>query len=947
MALTKSLIDVQFTQGVNQKIDSKSQVLGSLSELNNRIFTKVGAIDKRKGYEALTTETLTTPSTLINYKDELLSIANNQLYSLISGSWNSIGVVSNLSSNFDNIINNSEEQTNIDSASNSELELFCWEDSTGVRYSVRDVTTGSFSSSNTLLSASGSNPKAVAVANNLFIVYGDGSDLKITQIGGTTSTIGTSTTYNGVYTLTTLNNRIYVAYKSTTANQVVLIELRASGAQNATSTITATVDDVMGLYAHTDGLLYLGFKESANLVNILSFNTNLGVVDAITALDSTSGLDITNIVIGSESSDTVRAFYTIPNASTHLYSVKTNTFDGSAGTASTFLKSVGVVTQVFTVGTTSYLGVLHESELQSTVFIVDYSGNVVSKIQPGTAGTHSALWSPVSVYNSRFSVNVKGPLQSVSGVLFSRLGIGQVTVSSLDIIDSTRFRDNLVIASGILSIYDSAQVVEQGFHLFPENISLGQSASGGSMSNGTYQVAVVFTWTDNEGNIHRSAPSVAESITVSGGGASQKITVTVPTLHLTQKTDVRIEVFRTENAGSIFYKATPTNSPTLNDTTVDTLTIDLTVDDSSLVGNELLYTTGGVLDNISPASTNICETHNDRVFIARGSSVFYSKSSNNPVNFNEGLEIKVDPRGGDITRLESLDANLVIFKRDNIYVSTGSPANDLGQNSTITDPELISTDVGCIGFSVLGPEGIYFESAKGIYLLTRGLQVVYIGANVEDSTLDIPLTSAVLVDDVNEIRFSTADNILVYNYYFKQWSVFPNLNVKSATNFNGYTYLSTSGATNKESGFLDNGSTVSSSITTGWIRIGSFQGFQRVYRLLVTGDLRDRHKIRITTYTDYTDTPVDVRIFDTSEFFDNNYGDDVYGDMEWYGGQDNGLYQFLVHLSQQKCQAIKVKIEDIYDNSVASTGRGFTLSSLTLQIGTKRGVNKLPISKKQ
>ena len=102
--------------------------------------------------------------------------------------------------------------------------------------------------------------------------------------------------------------------------------------------------------------------------------------------------------------------------------------------------------------------------------------------------------------------------------------------------------------------------------------------------------------------------------------------------------------------------------------------------------------------------------------------------------------------------------------------------------------------------------------------------------------------------------------------------------------------------------------------------------------------------MKVSIYTDYSDTLVQERIFDVSAIMSQEegfYGDGTYGDGI-YGGTDNGVYQFQVHMKQQKCQAMRVVIEDIYDNSFAdNTGQGADIVGVTLEVGVKKGLNKL------
>ncbi len=484
------------------------------------------------------------------------------------------------------------------------------------------------------------------------------------------------------------------------------------------------------------------------------------------------------------------------------------------------------------------------------------------------------------------------------------------------------------------------------------------------MSDGTYQYVAVYEWVDNVGNIHRSAPSVPLSVTVSGGGSTQTVDIDVPTARLTKKTGIRsdatIELYRTENAGSIFYKVTSIASPVENDPTADSVTITDTLADSTITSNEILYTTGGVLDNIAAPSADIVVNHNNRLWLAGladKNQIRYSKTivPGQGIGFNEALEINLEPVGGDIIQMASMDANLVVFKKNNIYTVTGDGPNAVGENSNLTEPQLIATDTGCSDSNslVLGPDGLYFKSTKGIYLLTRSLEMVYIGAPVEDFNNEV-ITSAQLLDNNNEIRFTTATGtMLVYNYYFKQWSTFTNKKVNDSVLWlNNYIYINTDDEILQESNeYLDNNAFVTSSVSTGWIPLNGLQGFQRIQRVSVLGEFKTGHTLRVKIYNDYSNILVQEKTFDTASILSSDsdfYGSGIYGVSTPYGGSTNGVYQFQVHCKRQKCQAIRIEVEDIFDNDDlgSNNGEGMSLSGITLHVGIKQGLNKTIASKK-
>ena len=104
----------------------------------------------------------------------------------------------------------------------------------------------------------------------------------------------------------------------------------------------------------------------------------------------------------------------------------------------------------------------------------------------------------------------------------------------------------------------------------------------------------------------------------------------------------------------------------------------------------------------------------------------YSKLLNDKVGigFNDTFSILTSQVGGDIIALKGMDDKLIIFKRNAIFYLAGDGPNNLGEQDTFIEPQLISSDVGCTvkNSVVLGPQGIFFKSNKGIFQLfkTRG-----------------------------------------------------------------------------------------------------------------------------------------------------------------------------------------------------------------------------------
>lgn len=486
----------------------------------------------------------------------------------------------------------------------------------------------------------------------------------------------------------------------------------------------------------------------------------------------------------------------------------------------------------------------------------------------------------------------------------------------------------------------------------------------GSIAAGTYLYCSVWKWIDNQGRIHRSAPSIPESIVV--GGSNNTVTISTPLLSLTNKPNVVLEVYRTESLGSVFYQVTSISNPTFNIVNNDgyyqnVIFVD-SISDSSLISNELLYTTGDVLENNSPPPCSIITTYKNRVFIAgldNKNVIQYSKilppeNKNFAAGFNDLLTIELDDTGGDIVALFPLDDKLVIFKEKQIYYINGDGPNNTGAGSTFIEPQLITTDVGCLNANsiVTMPNGLMFQSNKGIYLLNRGLQVSYVGAAVEAFN-SLIISSAVLLNDVNQVRFVTENGVaLVYDYYYDQWSTFTNYQAVDCDIFqNNFVLLRENGYVHQENtasyadGYDGGTQHIPLVIETANFSFAGLNGFQRVYRALLLGEYKGRHSTVVSFAYDYSPVYVDSATFDGySVIGQYAYGStgpygETHGDV--YGG-DYVPYQFRIHLKQQKCTAIRVKIED---TQTSPFNEGFNLSGITLQVGVKPSTYKLPENK--
>lgn len=518
---------------------------------------------------------------------------------------------------------------------------------------------------------------------------------------------------------------------------------------------------------------------------------------------------------------------------------------------------------------------------------------------------------------------------------------------------------DLHLSGGFLWMYDGITSVEHGFHVFPDGVS---TTGGGGGSGQVYQYSVTYEWQDGRGNIHRSAPSVAtqhdQGSPIDGAHA---VTITVPTLRLTAKRNPRAEVeiviYRTlpnvNVADQVFYRVTSVSAPLYNDPTVDTLSFSDDTTDANLVGNPTLYTTGGVVDNTATPPGIIMAVHQNRLYLVDDEDplvVWFSKAviAGAPVEFSDLLSFNVDPRGGDVTGLASLDTALILFKRESIFYQRGQGPDATDANSDFTGPQLVTSDGGCTNQDsiVLTPMGLMYQSGKGIYLLDRGLQVSYIGSDVEAYNSQT-ITSAQLIPDTTQVRFTLESGVaLMYDYLAQQWSVHTNINAIGSCNFqNLFTFCQPLGQVRQETPgvFSDAGQPIKLRLWTSWLQLAGLQGYQRFWKLLILGEYISAHQLLCKIAYNFNSVPAQQVTVDAGTLLGSDvFGTGVFGAESPFGGQ-YPLYQWRIfpQAGKGRCQAVQIQLEDI--QSVPS--EGLSLSAIALEIGVESGAARKPASR--
>jgi hypothetical protein len=351
----------------------------------------------------------------------------------------------------------------------------------------------------------------------------------------------------------------------------------------------------------------------------------------------------------------------------------------------------------------------------------------------------------------------------------------------------------LAIFGGTPYMYDGERVGELGFPWGPEIILLagGETGSGGLEADGVYRYYVVATRRDRQGQVHRSRPSRIASVAIEGAENAVQIRIRTQTLSLWDHgvfyptaPATQFEVFRTTNAGAVFYRLygarnavnsmrprdTPTNNPLAIFGYVD-FEDGLSDAELALQGAAPFTLGPGGFEELTPQT--VPAMHAPAVWQGRlwgadmldPSLIWYSdqilpefaSDYYRAPEFCDTNTFRLDGKG-EIVALQPMQNELIVFTRSGVYALQGDGNDGLGEGANL-QLSTLHEGTGCIEprSIVLAPPGIFFQSEKGYYLLGRGKEQDYAnaGAPIDDDVHEAGnIRGATLLEDRHQIRLA-------------------------------------------------------------------------------------------------------------------------------------------------------------------------------------------------
>lgn len=545
-----------------------------------------------------------------------------------------------------------------------------------------------------------------------------------------------------------------------------------------------------------------------------------------------------------------------------------------------------------------------------------------------------------------------------------------------------RFGNTSVIGAGTPSQYDGTTVAEQGFLDIPW---IEADLTTGAALTGSFKYLAVFRYVDGKGNITYSR--VSDIISSVVAGKSPTVYISFP--HVNSKEfgvaggsypadDSRcvVDLYRTADAGTIYYLLATSSgsvvtsgaSQLVNTPPNNFYTFVDGVADATLQSHVKLFRQPGVpnapLDRYPPPPSDIILSHKDRIFCtsATGDAVYYSSFAVDGEGpwYSPAFAFFVHGGTGPITGLASMDGRLVIFKQDSIFTVDGDgPPENGGTGAEFSPPQRLSSELGCIDHRsiVNTPMGVFYRSPRGIELLTRSLQVQWVGDRVQRTVNTYPTTIGAVLDRVNgrvlislagtQVQQTTGQGRTVcYDLSNDSWSTWyiggdggtPATGMQSlvsapiTTNgvasetiiFSWPTY--TTAYLDVTSGY-DSSDYVAMRMETGWVKANGPQGAQRVYSASVLGKKVTNHSITISIAYNYSSSYTQTGT--------------------WEPATLNSLTPYEVQIQPSNAQSIAMRfkvVDAVPADSVTyppTTGLGLKIWGIGFEMAQKAGIQKL------
>lgn len=465
---------------------------------------------------------------------------------------------------------------------------------------------------------------------------------------------------------------------------------------------------------------------------------------------------------------------------------------------------------------------------------------------------------------------------------------------------------------------------------------------------GAHAYVALYSRLDANGRRWTSPPSLPATVATSASFPT--VTALVQCLNFTGQS-CNIELYRSQTGVGGQYNRVQSLS---NNPLGQAVSFSDNAADTQIALQQELFSDGGILPGTPLPGVSLIGVHQGRVFVASPEapqSLFYS----NPDDSGSGgggdgllfdttnLSLDIIDNHGPLNAIQSMDSTLVAIKGDSVYAISGTGPDGSGQNGAYqaqriaagvgtSNPRSVVLEVG----TGTAPGGVWFDSEAtraGLHTVTRGLTVEYTGGGVRRYTEE-SIVASLVYPSLTQVRWYTASGrTLIYDWTSKLWDTNAGQPCLSAVLYNGLPAVAPSdtftGYVLQETpGLYEDGELAgvytpyAQKVASAWLSVGGLKGYQRTKRLQGVGKVVGSHTLTAKLYANYDDTNL-IGTF-----------------TKTFTAGDTWDWELLP--SVQKVDAIKVVLlgTDLV-GALAGTA-GFSVTGVTLLIGVKRGLSKLP-----
>ena len=346
-------------------------------------------------------------------------------------------------------------------------------------------------------------------------------------------------------------------------------------------------------------------------------------------------------------------------------------------------------------------------------------------------------------------------------------------------------QDGILHLSGsVPTIYDGASILDACPLTAPYRFRHSPASTGGNIdatSARNYAYRALYAYVDAKGNQHRGPFSLPSLTAFNTGTSTASNTITFNGLpgdlfgSGSNANVLRLELYRTLASGSVYYLAR---------STVDRLVVIDIISDARLAPSAQLNTaelspaSPPGFDHLARVGQRLWGVHRDR------QEAWYSKLPipGYATEWASENVLSIPSDAGAPVAVAEMDGTPVILTSKGLLRVIGEGPDNTGSGG---DYQLVAIpgSVGCVSAASVAviPDGVLYLTAKGWRLLDRSFQLArradesFFGAEVDDYKA-VTVHSSVNIPDASQVRYIVSGvagvDVLVYDWERRQWSTF-------------------------------------------------------------------------------------------------------------------------------------------------------------------------------